>query len=185
MQLIIIHRHGQCRGRPPTGTNNREGPGTVVSRQSSVGSQQSSVGSWQSDDGCCRSDLIRQRIGFRRREPVLPLIALSALVKMLRSHDPGSINSFIVYRKNVFKNSLARDWPTYTCSVSNNIKQNRDNDRWSTTTDLTENVEAGELCPVVKPFKLLCEMPVVAQCLNTCETISSGKIIPYYIIVKN
>ena len=61
MQLKIIYRHGQCRGRPPTMGRSREGPVAVgswqlaiFSRQSTVISQQSGTANWERRTGIIR-----------------------------------------------------------------------------------------------------------------------------------
>ena len=125
MQLKIIRIRGQCRGRPPTTNNSREGPGTESGLQSAVSGLEHGTPARATES---------IQSGSWNPEP-------SGVTR--RWSDLRSTNSTIVHRNHVFKNSLARDWPGYTCSSIPGIKKNRDKDRWKTTLNLLKMARRG------------------------------------------
>jgi len=159
MSLKIIVNDGRCRGRPPTKGLNRDGPEPVVSRQSLVASQ---VGEKPAADS---------RPLTADQELLVSLRDLSALVVKRRWGEEELVKrrnredfrfriAEFIFQKSEFRNrkskikgSLARDWVTHTCSEGQNIKKNRDNDRWGATFNLPENGETGELCLVANRKK--------------------------------
>jgi hypothetical protein len=124
MQLKIIYRYGQCRGRPPTKGRSREGPGNVKFQIPNSKFQDlvsgATAASWKTHE------------------------------KFRRWLDFIWIHAETVHRENVFAVTTARDWIAFTCSVTPLISQNRRNQRSNSLLHLLKNSETGGLCLVEK-----------------------------------
>ena len=130
-QYKIIDIRGQCRGRPPTRGPNKDRPLAVVQldnwtvpprrdlRFAPIGQldiELPEAGLWKSGTwsrGSPGDPVIKRRCEF-----TVMTTELQHINSRLRTKDS--------------KFPLSRDWPTHTCSVKQNIAQNRDNDRLTT-----------------------------------------------------
>jgi hypothetical protein len=75
------------------------------------------------------------KIGYTEPAITLPLVPLSVL------------SALVLKKRRQTKLSLARDWVSFTCSVSTHITLNRHNDRLKEAYEPAENSGTGEVCP--------------------------------------
>jgi hypothetical protein len=140
MQHNLVRIRGQCRGRPPNGATNRDGPD--CSWQLAVGSWQLMVSGRQSAVGGQRSDVRGSPYALRlkrRRRRYLH----STVTHRLQVYDLGQM----VHGLRLV-HPHARDWISVTCSVKpRNITQDRNKDRSHTTVEPAESSGVGEVCP--------------------------------------
>jgi hypothetical protein len=121
MQLKLINNCGKCRGHPPEGATNRDGPDfswtvgqldRLVICQPPTADCRPPTGMW--NRGSPWDIVVKRR---RRREYFAVNPALRVLNLRLKTQDSR------------LASVLARDWLPFTCSVKLLILQDRDKDR--------------------------------------------------------
>ena len=117
MQLKIITRDGQCRGRPPTCRTSRDGPKTAGSSIPATGRQQSAISWWWP--------------AVYSRSPARLELGLIVLRQTKRAND-GRRKLLLTLGHGKIKIPSARDWITHTCSVNpNHFHWPGTNTRWN------------------------------------------------------